>query len=348
MRRLVLYALVLLGIYLSYRVLSPFFVALTWAAMFAILFRGMQNALARRTAPSRAALITTLVVGIVIVAPALVLISALAREAPQAIVSLKQASESTPRQLQDAWNAVRARSPVAMPEDPTDVIAGGTQRAFAYLAPRAGSIVGEVLSTLGSLAAMLFALFFFLRDGDAISRQLRDRLPFDDRESERLINDTRDLVMASVGASLAVAAAQGTIGGLAFWVLGLGAPVFWGGAMAFCSLLPVVGATLIWVPAAIWLLLAGAIGRGIAMLVVGTLGISMVDNILRPLLLSGRTSVNGLVIFFGLLGGAAAFGFVGLVVGPIILVITARLLEELRRSDAAEPSTPSPGGPAMA
>jgi predicted PurR-regulated permease PerM len=334
MRRHVLYALVLLGIYLSYRVLSPFFVALTWAAMFAILFRRMQVALARRTGPSRAALLTTLVVGVAIVGPALVMISTLVREAPQAIVSVQQASESAPRQLQDAWNAVRARSPVAMPEDPADVIAAGTQRALAYLEPRAGSIVGGVLGTLGSLAATLFALFFFLRDGDAIGRQLRDRLPFEDAENQRLMNDTRDLVMASVGASLAVAAAQGAIGGLAFWTLGLGAPVFWGAATAFCSLVPVVGATVIWVPAAIWLLLTGAIGRGIAMIIIGTFGISMIDNILRPLLLSGRTSVSGLVIFFGLLGGAAAFGFIGLVVGPIVLVITARLLEELRRPDA--------------
>jgi len=85
------------------------------------------------------------------------------------------------------------------------------------------------------------------------------------------------------------------------------------------------------VPAAIWLLLSGATGRGIAMLLIGTFGISMIDNVLRPLLLSGRTSVSGFVIFFGLLGGAAAFGFLGIVIGPIILVTTLRLLEALRQ-----------------
>jgi predicted PurR-regulated permease PerM len=336
MRRPVLYAFVFLAVYLSYRVLSPFFVALTWAVLLAILFHRMQDALARRIGPTGAALITTLLVGVLIVAPATLLISALAREAPQAIESLQEASQSAPRQIQRLWDEVRERSPVALPEDPTDLMTRGAQRALAYLAPQAGSLVAGFFATLGSVAATLFALFFFLRDAPAMSRYVRDRLPFPAPESERLMNDTRDLVIASIGASLAVAAAQGAIGGTAFWLLGMNAPVLWGVAITFASLVPVVGAALVWVPASIWLLLSGAIGRGIALVLIGTFGISLIDNVLRPLILSGRTSVSGLVIFFGLLGGAAAFGFVGLLIGPIILVTTARLLEELRRPDVAE------------
>jgi predicted PurR-regulated permease PerM len=336
MRSLGLYALVFLGVYLSYQILSPFFVALTWAALFAILFRGMQDRLARRTGPGRAALLTTLLVAAAIAAPAVMLVSALVRQAPQAIASLTLASQGAPPKLQEAWNALRARSPVPIPEDPAEVLATATQRALEYLAPRAGSIVGGVLGMLGTLGAMLFALFFLLRDGPALTRQLRERLPFTDEVNQRLMNETRDLVMASVGAGLIVAAAQGAAGALAFWLLGIGAPIFWGAMMAICSLLPVVGSTLIWVPAGIWLLWSGAIGRGIAMLAIGTFGISMIDNVLRPLVLSGRTSINGLVIFFGLLGGAAAFGFIGLVIGPIILVITARLLEALRQPPSGE------------
>jgi predicted PurR-regulated permease PerM len=140
-------------------------------------------------------------------------------------------------------------------------------------------------------------------------------------------------VIASVGAGVLVAVAQGTIGALAFWLLGLGAPAFWGVVMAFCSLIPVVGAALVWVPAAAWLLLSGSIGKGIAMVAVGALGISMADNVLRPLLLSGSTQVNGLIIFFGLLGGVAAFGFIGLILGPVILVVTGNLLKMFARPD---------------
>ena len=121
------------------------------------------------------------------------------------------------------------------------------------------------------------------------------------------MSDTRDLLVASVGASFIVSAAQGAIAGLAFWLLGLGAPVFWAVVTSFCSFLPVVGATLVWVPAAIGLLLSGEIWRGVVMLLIGVFGITVIGNALRPLMLTGKTSVSGLVIFIGLVGGAVAF-----------------------------------------
>jgi predicted PurR-regulated permease PerM len=324
------YALVLFAGYLTYLILGPFLVALAWAAMFAVLFHRMQVAISAKIGPNRAALVTTLLAGIVIVAPAVMLVSALAQEAPQATSYLRDTSRSAPRQIARVWGAVKAKSPVALPDDPTELLTEGARRALRFLAPRAGAVLADFFRTLGSLVAMLFALFFFLRDGDTMSRELRDLLPLREEEADRLIRETHDLVIASVGAGLVVAAVQGTIGGLAFWLLGLGAPVFWGVVMAFCSLLPVVGAALVWVPTGLGLLLSGEIWRGVTMLLVGALGISMADNILRPLLLSGRTAVNGLVIFFGLLGGVAAFGFIGLVVGPIILVTTGTLLKMLR------------------
>jgi predicted PurR-regulated permease PerM len=332
------YALILLGIYLTYLVLRPFFAALTWAVIFAIMFRGMQTALSARIGRSRAAVITTLVVAAVIVAPAAVLISTLTREIPQITEHLKETTQRAPSQIQRVWDTVRRRSPVAMPDDPMVFMREGAERAVSFLAPHAGAFVADFFATLGTLVSMLFALFFLLRDGDAISVQLRDRLPFSKQESERLVGDTRDLVVASVGAGLVVAAAQGFIGGVAFRLLGIDAPVVWGVVMGFCSLLPVVGAAIVWVPAAIWLLLSGEIGRGVAMLLIGTFGISMADNVLRPLLLTGKTSVSGFVVFFGLLGGAAAFGLVGLVIGPIILVTTTRLVENLRHPDRLDGS----------
>jgi predicted PurR-regulated permease PerM len=335
--RPVLYAIVLLGVYLSYLILAPFFVALTWAVMLAILFRRMQVALAPKLGPNIAALVTTLTVGVLIVTPAIALISALARELPQLSDYVTHASQNAPGRIQHIWDAVRARSPLAMPENPSDVIATGVQRLLAFLAPHAGAFIVDLFATLGNLAAMLFALFFMLRDGEMMRGELRDRLPFSGEENERLLTETHDLVVVSVGASLVVAAAQGAIGGVAFWLLGIGAPVFWGVATAFCSLLP-LGAGLVWVPAAIWLLLSGDIVRGLIMVLVGTFGISMIDNVLRPLILSGKTSVSGFVVFFGLLGGAAAFGFIGLVIGPIILVVTSRLLESLHHPDRLQAS----------
>jgi predicted PurR-regulated permease PerM len=335
--RLALYTLVIVGLYLSYLELGPFMVALTWAVIFAIIFHGMQVAQARRMGPGRAALVTTLVASLLIVAPALGMLGALVHEAPQITQFLNRISQTAPQQIHQMWGLARSGSPVAMPEDPTDLLNEGIQRVFTIVAPRAGVVVADTFATLGSLVAMLFGLFFMLRDGDAMSRQLRNVLPFPADESDRLLADTRDLVIASVRAGLAVGVTQGLIGGVAFWLAGIAAPVFWGVVIGFASLIPVVGAAIVWVPAGVWLLISGQIGHGILVLLAGV-GMSVLATVLRPMLLSGKTSMSGLAVFFGLLGGAAAFGLVGLVIGPIVLVTTERLLKIVRHPDAVNES----------
>ena len=332
LQRPLFYLLVLLAGYLSLRILGPFFQPLGWAVILAIVFHGFQERLASRIGPGRAAIVITVMAGLVIVAPAVLLVSTLLQEAPQVTSYLQQTSRTAPRQIERIWEVARAQSPVALPDDPTQLVAEGVQRVLAFMVPRASAIVADIFATLGLLVAMFFALFFMLRDGDRWSRHVCGVLPLAAEECERLMHDTRDLVIASVGAGLLVAIAQGTIGGVSFWLLGINPPVFWGVVIAFSSLIPVVGAALVWAPASLWLLLSGEIGRGVGMLLVGVLAISMADNILRPLLLSGRTSVSGLVIFFGLLGGVAAFGFIGLVIGPIILVTTGRLFTLISKS----------------
>jgi predicted PurR-regulated permease PerM len=332
-RRILFYALVLLSAYLAYLVISPFLVPLTWAAVFALMFYGLQVKWSRRVGRNRAALIITVLTLVGIVAPTIMLATSLVDQLPGAAAYVQQASLDAPQQVDRIWQLARGRIPTALPEEPGALLQEGVRRVIEFLAPRAGALVANVFATMGRLVAMLFALFFFLRDGETMGRELRSFLPLPPHQADRLIRDTRDLVVASVGAGVAVAIAQGTIGGLAFWLLGLGSPVFWGVVTAFCALVPVVGAAIVWGAAALWLLLSDEIGRSITMALVGVFGISMVDNVLRPLLLSGRTSVSGFVIFFGLLGGAAVFGFIGLVIGPIILVITGNLLRILSQPD---------------
>jgi predicted PurR-regulated permease PerM len=331
--RLLFYVLVLVTGYLTFQVLSPFLAPLGWAAVFAMMFYKVHLEIAARIGPNRSALVTTLMAAVLIVAPAVLLVSVLAREVPQVIDYVQQASLTAPDQIERLWQMVRSRVPLSLPEDPTALLREGVQRGLALLAPAAGGVVADLLAMLGSLFVMLFALFFLLRDGHTLGRQIRDLLPLPERERERLMSETRDLVIASVGAGLLVAAVQGLIGGIAFWLLGFKAPVIWGVATALCSLIPVVGSALVWVPAALWLLFAGEATRGIILVVVGVLGIGMADNVLRPVLLSGRTSASGLVVFLGLLGGVGAFGFIGLVLGPIVLVTAGSLLDAFTRPD---------------
>ena len=330
--QLLFYSLVVMTAYLVFVVLRPFVASLAWAAIFAMMFHPVHLQLSGRVGPNRAALVTTLMAAVLIVGPAVLVVSVFAHEVPSVIEYLKGVSV-TPEQIQNVWDIVRSRSPFELPPDPTSMLRQGAERTLAFLAPRAGAVVADVLATLGALVIMLFALFFLLRDGHTLARQVRELLPLPEQERDRMLAETRDLVIASVGAGLAVAAAQGTIGGVAFALLGIKAPVIWGVVMAMTSLIPVVGAALVWVPTALWLLLSGDVVRGVVLLIVGGVGISMVDNILRPLLLSGRTSASGLVVFLGLLGGVSAFGFVGLVLGPIVLVTAGSLLRAFTRPD---------------
>ena len=194
----------------------------------------------------------------------------------------------------------------------------GASRIAGLVTEGAGLVAQGIVYVVVNVVIMLFALFFFFRDGDAIMGRLRRVLPFDPSFREGRIRETAELIKASISSGMIVALVQGAVGGITFAVLGLGAPVFWGVIMGFFSLLP-LGAWIVWLPVSIWLLLTGEVGRGVALLVIGAGGISMIDNFLRPWLLAGRTEMNGLLVFISLLGGMGAFGLIGLVLGPVIM-----------------------------
>jgi predicted PurR-regulated permease PerM len=328
---LLFYGVVLLVAYLAMQVVWPFLAPLAWAAILAMTLRPVYMRFCIRLRNSNAALVTTLLAGVLIIAPAAFLVAIVAQQVPLALDYVNNLSATTPEQMMRFWTTLRARLPIPLPPDPMTLLADGAKNAGAFLAGQAGSLVANVVTTFGSLLVMLFALFFLLRDGTSFAAIVRRLLPFSEIESERLISETTDLVVASVGAGLMVAAVQGLIGGAAFWALGVPAPAVWAVAMAICALLPVVGATIVWIPVAAWMFLSGEITRAIVLSVICAVVLGSADNVLRPLLLSGRTSASGLVVFIGLLGGAAAFGFVGLVLGPIVLVTAGTLIDALTR-----------------
>jgi predicted PurR-regulated permease PerM len=329
---LLFYGVVILVGYLAYQVASPFLGPLAWASILALTLYPLHRRLEARFGPSKAALASTLAAAVLIVGPVATIVSMVAGELPQVVdFAQRLPKETTPERIKLIWDNLTSRVPFGLPDDPTQLIRQGAQSVASFVAPRVGGAVANIFGMLGSLFVMLFALFFLLRDNENVVDLLRRVLPFPDAERERLLRETHDLVIASVGAGLAVAAVQGAIGGVTFWALGLGAPAAWGVAIGICSLIPVVGAALVWVPVALWWALSGAFVKALILTGVGAAVIGMVDNILRPLLLSGRASVNGLVVFIGLLGGGAAFGFVGLVVGPIVLVTAGTLVDALTR-----------------
>ena len=144
-----------------------------------------------------------------------------------------------------------------------------------------------------------------------------------------------EVVGASVYGVLAIAVIQGTLGGLAFWALGVPSAIVWGVVMTFLSMIPMLGAFLVWVPAAIYLALTGHYVKAIFLVVWGTLVIGMIDNFLRPKLVGGRTRLHELLIFFAVLGGLQVFGVLGIVLGPVVLALAMSLIEVFRAADSA-------------
>ncbi len=182
-------------------------------------------------------------------------------------------------------------------------------------------------------------LFFLLRDWVSISQGFRRSLPFGAEQNDRFIAIARTLVTASVTATLLIAAVQGVIGGATLALLSIPGATMWGVMIALLALLPMVGATLVWLPAGVWLLLSGSVGKGIVLLLVGVLVLGNVDNVVRPLLLSGSSKVSTPVVIISLLGGLSAFGFIGIVLGPLVAALLTALVETyLVPPPPAEPS----------
>jgi predicted PurR-regulated permease PerM len=317
---LLFYGCVFLLGYLIFRLFEPFLRPLAWSAIFAALFYSRYKQLESRFGKTTAASIGTGAVALIIVVPSVLLVMSFIEEARQTLGSVDLASGSSRglERVQGAWSWLQRQRFGRDIPDLEAIILMARSRIAGFVAEGAGFVARSIVVIVVNVVIMLFALFFFFRDGDAIMRRMRRILPFDPSFSEGRIRETAELIRASITSGLIVALVQGAIGGLAFAVLGLGAPVFWGVTMAFFSLLP-LGAWIVWLPVAIWLLLTGQVGRGIALAAIGAGGISLIDNFLRPILLAGRTQMNGLLVFISLLGGIAAFGLLGLVLGPVVM-----------------------------
>lgn len=200
----------------------------------------------------------------------------------------------------------------------------------AMLAQRAVGFLSGLGGWLFQGGVALFTLFFMLRDGEKLVAILSWLVPLRKEYTEHLISRAREVTYATMYGNVAVAVAQGALVGGAFWALGLPAPTLWGTVTGVLSLLPVVGAPLVWVPAGILLLVHAHVARGIILLLFGILVVSTVDNLLRAVLVSDRAQLHPLIVFFSVLGAILLFGGVGLFIGPVLFVVCLSFIEAAR------------------
>jgi predicted PurR-regulated permease PerM len=197
-------------------------------------------------------------------------------------------------------------------------LSSGLMKASQFLATQALSIGQNTFDFIVNLFIVLYLLFFLLRDGDGLSRRIRDAIPLRVEQQRDLVNKFTTVIRATVKGNIVVAIVQGALGGLIFWLLGVRAPVLWAVLMAFLSLLPAVGAGLVWFPVALYFLVTGAMWQGIVLIAYGVLVIGLVDNVLRPILVGKDTKMPDYVVLIATLGGMAIFGLNGFVIGPVI------------------------------
>jgi len=342
--RVLFYVVVLAVGYLAFQVVAPFLASMAWGAVFAMLMAPVAARLDRRFSPTIAATLTTIGAALLIVGPAVGVLTVLVREVTVIVREIQQYGHNvpTPDRLQEIWDGVRGKILVPLPENLSSAIGEGVRWLATKVAGMAGAVLQNAVGFIFQLFVMLFGLFFFLRDRHRFVEVIRNVLPFAPARRDRLISETYEGVVATVGSTFAVALVQGALTGLALGVLGFRAPVFWGVMTSAFSVIPAVGSGIVWLPAAIWLFASGEIAKGIVLVVFGTLVIGMADNVLRPLLLSGRTSMHGLLVFISLMGGVGAFGFIGLVLGPVAVAPLTTLFE------AVMPETEEPDAQATA
>jgi predicted PurR-regulated permease PerM len=187
-----------------------------------------------------------------------------------------------------------------------------------YIGASVVSFTQNALRFFVALGVMLYVLFFFLRDGQRILNKIIRTLPLGDDRERELFSKFAGVSRATLKGTLVIGVVQGFIGGLLFWITGINAPVFWGTIMTVFSIIPAVGTGIVWLPAAIILLVNGSIWQGIVLLVGGGVVISLVDNILRPILVGMDTKMPDALILLSTIGGLSMFGITGIVIGPII------------------------------
>jgi predicted PurR-regulated permease PerM len=190
--------------------------------------------------------------------------------------------------------------------------------ASQLFAAQAVSIGQDAFNLVVSFFIMLYVLFFFLRDGQALVQRVNRLMPLSETVKHDLAGKFTTVVGATVKGNIAVAMAQGALGGFIFWALDLNAPVLWGVVMAFLSLLPAVGAAVVWLPMAVYLLISGQLMQGAVLIAFGVLVIGLVDNLLRPMLVGKDTKMPDYLVLLSTLGGISLFGLHGFVIGPVI------------------------------
>lgn len=331
---LVVFSLVL-G-YLAFQVMLPFLSPITWAAVLSILFYPLYEFIRRSIKWKSVASVFTLVVILLTIFGPFSYVSFLLTRELTDVVGYIESGE-----LEDltvileypgvSWVVERAREMFGLEEaDVGDLLLKNLTNMGREMVGRITAGVRNLVGVTLNFIFMSLTIFFLLRDGTGFLTRLRDYLPFPPEQRARLEAQVKGMVVSTMYGGVVVALVQGILGGTAFFLLGVPSPAIWGTAIAIMSFVPMLGTFSIWGPIVVYLFLEGAVAKGFILLIIGAFGISLVDNILKPIIIGGRTKMHTLVIFFSVIGGIKLFGLIGLIMGPMSIALFISVFEIFR------------------
>jgi predicted PurR-regulated permease PerM len=335
-------------------ILLPFYGTLLWGAIIALMFAPLHRRLLPRLRHRRtmAALLTVLTAVVIVVVPFLLLSATLAHEAAGLYARL-QSGEATPVQnLRSVFEALPqwavtlfGHFGLADFDTLQRWLNTKLEAGIGFIATQALGLGQVTFEFVVSLLVTPYLAFFFIRDGDRIVHAMRRALPLTPAHKQELQDKFGKVIRSTVKGNLVVAAVQGALGGLAFWFLGVRGALLWAVVMAFLSLLPAIGAALVWLPVALWFMATGGVWQGLALAAWGLLVIGLVDNLLRPRLVGQATLMPDYVVMITTLGGMAVFGINGFVLGPIIAAMFFAVWHLYLMASPAVAAPSSPAAP---
>jgi predicted PurR-regulated permease PerM len=308
-------------------VLLPFYGSIMWSLIIAMLFVPVYRWLLprfnrRRNVSAALVMLLVLVVGVL---PFALMTASLARETSivyqhidsgdwRPALYLRSLFDALPNWITALLGTVGVADFDVLQRQLTTALAQGSR----FIATQTFSIGLDTFTFAARLGVTLYLAFFLVRDGDELAKIAETALPVLPQYKRELMDKFVTVVRATLKGSLLVAAIQGSLGGMAFWFLGVKGALVWAVLMAFLSLLPLIGASLVWVPVAAYFLLVGAVWKTLVLIAYGIVVHGVVDNLLRPMLVGKDARMPDYVVMITTLGGMAAFGINGFIIGPTI------------------------------
>ena len=308
-------------------ILLPYAGAIFWGVILAIVFAPVYRWVLHKTKgrATLSSMLVLLLILVIVILPLSLISGALVNQAAS-VVEMVKAGDVTVAgffgkvmDVLPAWAiSLLDRFNLTNLASLQDKLTAGVSQVSQVVAVKAINIGLYTFDFLTSLGILMYLLFFLLRDGAALTARIRAAIPLSRKYKQRLFNNFTTVIRATVKGNILIAIAQGALGGMIFWFLDVRAALLWGVLMAFLSLLPAIGAALVWAPVAIYFLATGSIWQGVTLIAFGILVIGLVDNLLRPVLVGKDTKMPDYVVLLSTVGGMALFGLHGFVIGPIV------------------------------